>query len=247
VACFPMLPFASRIRDGRFSFGDIEVTLPPNVAGELHPMHGHAWQVGWQVVEVGPTTAILEYEHTSDSWPWEYRARQVFTLHDMSLHVTAEITNTGLDVMPYGIGWHPFFPATPHASVRSQVKGMWALDTEVLPGTIVEVPKHLRMDSGLVLRESGLDHVFTDWSGEARVSWPEENAQMFVRADPSVFSNLTIYAPNDDDFFCVEPISNSVDGFNLLAQGEPDHGVRVLQPAQTHTASVWFEPQLEVT
>ena len=44
AACFPLVPYCNRIRDGRFRFGGREVVLPPNFAPEPHSLHGLSWQ-----------------------------------------------------------------------------------------------------------------------------------------------------------------------------------------------------------
>src|SRR5438874_2009814 len=44
MACFPLVPFSNRIRDGRFSFAGRAICLPRNVPGQAHVEHGHGWQ-----------------------------------------------------------------------------------------------------------------------------------------------------------------------------------------------------------
>jgi aldose 1-epimerase len=46
-AAFPLVPFANRIRGGRFSFADRDVVLPLNRPPERHAIHGQAWQATW--------------------------------------------------------------------------------------------------------------------------------------------------------------------------------------------------------
>ena len=52
-----------------------------------------------------------------------------------------------------------------------------------------------------------------------------------VLAEP--FRHLVLYVPAGEPFFAVEPVSNANDGFNLLARGVADSGVRVLAPGET--------------
>src|SRR5262245_32003220 len=44
LACFPLVPFSNRIRNGRFQFGGRAVTLPPNRYVAPHALHGDGWQ-----------------------------------------------------------------------------------------------------------------------------------------------------------------------------------------------------------
>ena len=45
LACFPLVPFSNRIRDGRFAFGGHTVALPLNQPPQPHALHG-AWLAG---------------------------------------------------------------------------------------------------------------------------------------------------------------------------------------------------------
>ena len=76
--------------------------------------------------------------------------------------------------------------------------------------------------AGLVVDDS-----FVGWGGRARLSWPERGVTVELGAD-AVFRFVQLYATADDDFLCVEPVSNTNDGFNLLAAGVPGHGVEIL-------------------
>src|SRR6185369_13991324 len=49
LACFPLVPFSNRIREGRFRFGGREIALPLNQLPQPHAEHGHGWQSAWIV------------------------------------------------------------------------------------------------------------------------------------------------------------------------------------------------------
>src|SRR4028118_1616837 len=51
TACFPLVPFANRVADGRMTFHGREVTLPPDPAARPHAHHGHGWRRPWRVLE----------------------------------------------------------------------------------------------------------------------------------------------------------------------------------------------------
>ena len=53
-------------------------------------------------------------------------------------------------------------------------------------------------------------------------------------------SFLVVYTPAGEDFFCVEPVSNCTDAFNLAAQGRADTGMRVLPPGETMHTTITF-------
>jgi aldose 1-epimerase len=49
TACFPLVPYANRIADGRFLFAGETYALPRNMEGQDHPLHGVGWIRGWDV------------------------------------------------------------------------------------------------------------------------------------------------------------------------------------------------------
>src|SRR3954447_21048772 len=53
AGCFPLVPFANRIRDGQFSCGGRVVRLAPNMAGDPSPLHGQGWLAPWTVERCG--------------------------------------------------------------------------------------------------------------------------------------------------------------------------------------------------
>ena len=55
LACFPMLPFCSRIHEGRFKFADQDVELARNFLPEPHSIHGFGWQAHWHLHSMSET------------------------------------------------------------------------------------------------------------------------------------------------------------------------------------------------
>ena len=84
-----------------------------------------------------------------------------------------------------------------------------------------------------------MDNCFGGWNGEAAIRWPETGLTFRIEAEPA-FGHLVIYLPPGEDFFCVEPVSNANDGFNLFDLGVPATGVRVLAAGETLAGTVRF-------
>ena len=63
AACFPLVPYVNRIRDGRFRFRGREVRLEPNMPGDPSPLHGQGWLNPWTVErQDGTSAARIEEE-----------------------------------------------------------------------------------------------------------------------------------------------------------------------------------------
>ncbi len=244
TSSFPMVPFSNRIRDAAFRFRGRTIQLPQNFQPEPHAIHGHGWRAPWAVVHHSDAKLTLEYLHQADAWPWTYRAEQMFDLTQETLTVRFAVTNESSEVMPVGFGFHPYFIRTPRVRLRAAVNRMWRADANSMPVDLVVPPPQLALDAdGLNPDASVLDNNFVGFGGLAKVDWPEWNAGLEIAADP-VFSCLVIYTPERQDFFCAEPATNCIDGFNLADQGRPDTGLIVLEAGDTAAGDVTFTPMV---
>jgi aldose 1-epimerase len=243
LACFPLVPFSNRIRDGQFIFNGHIVQLPLNQWPQPHAEHGHGWQAAWNVVERAADRLALEYDHPADAWPFPYRARQEFALTEDELRVTLSVENRGRERMPVGLGLHPYFLRTARCRLSARVEAMWATDLEVMPTALVAADPRLSAGDGLPVAESALDNVFTGWQRRAMIVWPERNAGLAIDTDPPL-GFLVVYSPPGEDYFCAEPVSHCTDAFNLAGQGRIDTGMLTLDPGASLRATVRFRPNL---
>jgi aldose 1-epimerase len=239
AACFPLVPFSNRIADARFGFEGEIYRLPRNSPPEPHAIHGQGWQRPWQVAELTPTRAELTFAHAVSETPLDYRARQVFELGEGGLAVTIEVTNAGAAPMPAGIGLHPYLVRTTGVSLQARLDHVWLPDARKIPQERVPLPATWDFANGLRVAALELDHCFGGWDGRAEIHWPEIDLTLEIETG-SAFGHLVIYVPAGEDFFCVEPVSNVNDGFNLLDRGALGTGVRVLAPREALTGTIRF-------
>ena len=89
----PLVPFANRIRGGKFSCDGIDIVLAPNSPPDPSPMHGQGWRGIWQVEYANATSIRLIFNHNAGEWPWNYVARQVLKLDAAGLSATLTCCN----------------------------------------------------------------------------------------------------------------------------------------------------------
>lgn len=239
---FPLVPFSNRIRNGRFQWQGKEVTLPLNHLPEKHSIHGHGWQQPWKIVEQSNTRLTLQYQHKADEWPFTYTAQQIFVLKDSSLSIELLIMNTSTRDMPAGLGIHPYFSLTDNTRLACNVEQMWAVDNETMPTKLVTPPKEFNSSDGLLVKGSNLDNAFTGFLGKATVYWPEWQA----KANITTSSNcqfMVLYSPNNENFFCFEPVSHCTDAINLANNGVKNTGAKTLAPNETMTVAMKITPE----
>ncbi len=98
---FPMVPWAGRIRRGRFSFDGVDYHLPINF--EQHAIHGTGFEQPWELVDRDANTCVLR---CALAWVLGGEAEQLIELADDSL--TCALTVRAVDnPMPASVGWHP--------------------------------------------------------------------------------------------------------------------------------------------
>lgn len=105
--CYPMVPWAGRIRQGRFAFDGKPYELPRNFGG--HAIHGVGFSRPWRIDSLGADSAMLSLELPEDCyWPFGGRATQVIRVLADSLELRLAV-QAGDQAMPAVLGWHPWF------------------------------------------------------------------------------------------------------------------------------------------
>lgn len=223
TGCFPLVPYANRIADGRFSFAGEDHALPRNVAGFEHPIHGLGWIMPWMVRAQEADGAVLACMHAADAhWPWAWSATQTFVLEDGALHVSLEVTNRSDRAMPCGLGQHPYFVREPGGRLQFAAKGVWINDHGMIPDHTAPADHFGDFAQGAVpLADRLTDNCWFGWNGTA--AW--QNVEL--RSDEARF--LHVFAPPGEDFVCIEPTTAMPDAFD---RGD-DAGVTALEPEES--------------
>ncbi|HTO30505.1 MAG TPA: aldose 1-epimerase [Pararhizobium sp.] len=207
-ACFPLVPFGNRVENNAFRFDGRDYGLTANTADPLI-LHGDGWLRRWAVAEQEPHRIVFRYHHEADAAsPFAYEAVETIALGDDSLSLSLGVTNRAKQTLPYGLGFHPYFPRTPATRIQVNVNRFWTERTGHLPGEAGPLPPDFDIAAGATLPERWLNNAFDGWDGTARIEWPEHNLALSLEADPAL-GHIVIYAPSSmDAFFCLEPMTH---------------------------------------
>lgn len=234
-ACYPLVPFGNRIRDNRFVFEGRSYTLAPNTDWDPHYLHGEGWRSDWTVTGEGTDFIELTHAYAGDALPYAYSAVQQLKLHGDGAEFSLAVTNSGEAPMPFGLGWHPYFPMTPGTTLETRTGRMWTEAPGWLPGRPVAKPVELDFAEPRELPHRWVNNCFEDWSGKARIAWPERRLALRVDADP-LFRTMFLFVSDKDfdpsyrrDFFALEPMSHLADAHNHADLG----GLVPLAPGET--------------
>ena len=212
--CYPMAPFAGRIREGRFTFDGRDVRLPLNLPP--HAIHGTALERPWTVT--APDAMAIDL---GPDWPFRGRVRQEFALDDDGLSV--RLTLEADEAMPGAVGWHPWFRRTLAGTIASPRPPSGPVVLRFEPERM-----YRRGGDGLPtgeLTDPGprpWDDCFTGLHSAPRLTWPDRVA-LEIRSD---CDHWVVYDERDEGL-CVEPQTAPPDFPNIaprrLEPGAPLH------------------------
>jgi len=219
--CYPMVPFAGRIRDGAFAFDErsfsLPLTMPP------HAIHGTAFERAWTVQDEQPAESRIAIDLGPD-WPFAGRASQHFVLGKGGLKVS--MTLEADEPMPVTMGWHPWFrreltgtvaepmPASAPAQLQFDATRMYERGPDGIPTGRLVAPS-----------DGPWDDCFTGVRTPPRLVWPGR----FALSLTSTCDHWVVY-DEPADAICVEPQTGPPDSVNLAP--------RVVLPGVPLTASM---------
>jgi aldose 1-epimerase len=233
VGMFPMVPFGGRVADAKFDWRGKCHALPAH-PGESHAVHGNAWMEQWTVEDVGRTQARLRLESTCG--PLAYRADQHFSLDTDGLHVLLCVTNLAHMPLPFGLGFHPWFPRRPGNRIRFKARRFWLERPGGIPSDPITLPPELDFAAGAELPSTWRNNIYEDWSGALQIDYPDHGFHVALTASSNL-DWLMVYANPALDFFCLEPQSHLPDAHNR--DGVQDrYGLVELDPGQCVSGSI---------
>ncbi len=245
LASIVLVPFSNRISGGGFDWAGTRLAVAPNVATDPSPVHGDGFQRVWEAA-FDDGAAVLTLDAGAIG-PWRYRARQVFDLTDTGLRITLTMWNTGTLALPFGGGFHPWFPRSAQTRLSFAADGLWRVDARHLPighealrdAPALDFAKSRALPSGLI------NNAFTGWTGPAVIGQGTDAVSCTVTASERV-NTAIVYSPGADaPFFCFEPVSHPVDAVNL--PGAP--GLRQLGAGESLSMTMhigWGDEALHV-
>jgi galactose mutarotase-like enzyme len=275
-----LLPYANRIRgrlsaDGKTAEAALpgrRVTLPANWGGrrpgaERYSMHGLVLASRVEDVrrrtsdEEDHVSGVLHAGDFGGRWVSATEVEFENVLRSDSFTLTVTARNAGSELLPMGIGWHPYFtlPSGEREKARLHLPARRRTLVndydEVLPtGEVAPVagtPYDFSPPGGRPLGDLSLDDCFVD----LEVGREKENGRVVLEVvDPAAAYGLRIsagsppvravqvYGPPDRKIIVVEPQFNWADPFGPQWGPDVDTGMALLAPG----ASVTYSARLEL-
>lgn len=241
LGCNVLAPFSNRIAGGGFFHDGRFHPLSPNIAGEPYPNHGNAFSSAWRIVETTAWSAALALTSEGPG-PFRYAAMLRYALTDAGLDAELTLTNEGPVPLPFGGGFHPWFPRTPGTTLRFFAAGVWSEREDHLPDRFWPLDDAADLDHrrAKALRDDFTNVAFPGWDGLAEIVWPETGIGLTMTAS-STLGVVMLYSPGREaPFFSLEPVSHTVDAHNRRGTGVV--APQVLAPGDGLSMSMRLSP-----
>lgn len=233
--CQLLAPWSNRLSGGGFDYDGQFHPVAPNVAGERYPLHGDGFQRTWRVSRKEAAELELELEDGAIG-PYRYTVRVTYGLGDGLLYASLTVVNRAAIALPFGLGFHPWFPRTPTTLLRVSATRVELQDGQYLPTEVVGVAERSDLDfqKGAHLPAGWVNNAFLGWDGTAELAIGYEKPRISLIASASL-NTFLLYSPSAEaDFFCFEPVTHAVDahhrgGLTRLAPGEAMSASMVLR------------------
>jgi galactose mutarotase-like enzyme len=260
-----LAPFANRIRGRPVEPRQIEaivdgrrVRLPRNWGGkapgaEQYAMHGLILDACIDVEASSPAVVRGRLAAGDFGGRWPGRAELAFEwlLEAGALRLRVSVRNVGDGVLPFGIGWHPYFalPSGDRRQARLRLPAGLRAEVnnydEVLPtgrllptaGTAYDFSQARELGE-LYLDDCFTDLVREDGLASAEVVDPAAGVGLRIATPSPEVKAVQVYAPPDKPFVVVEPQYNLADPYGDVWRAGTDTGMARLQPAQSLTYEV---------
>jgi aldose 1-epimerase len=202
-----LMPYAGRIRDGRYTFEGKVFEFP--VESDGHSIHGFAKDARWEVIGEKPGSVTLRTRLKSDGYPGILDARMTYTVRPGSFSTDCAVTNVGKRNCPFVAGFHPYFLARTWRIVTTGRVYRYALGDTYFP-----TGERARFSFSGVSPEASLDDEFRV-GGAVTFQDEEEKGRSLVmtrRRMPYLVVYNGEYA--DGRSVAVEPYTGLDDAFN---------------------------------
>ena len=237
-SCFPLVPYANRIRGGSFQCDGLKVQLAPNLPGDISPLHGQGWRAAWSVESVADNRIDMVFRHEAGDWPWTFKARQCLVLSPEGLAVELSCRNLSALPMPCGLGLHPYYPCNGETLLDTTVSSVWTVDADVLPVEQLPATGRYSLQNRLIGSQD-LDNGFGGWGGAARICWPEQPMTLEMSSDDAAY--FQVYSPVGRDFFAAEPVQHANAALNEAQDQWPQLGLKMLAQGESRRLRVLFK------
>ena len=245
----PILFPPNRIDGGHFTFAGKEYQFEVNEPATGNSLHGFLHKEPWEIEALQDSddeVVVRLFYHAEPGWahydvyPVTFLAEVIYTLNKEGLFQEVRITNTGKEVMPYGLGWHTAFRITPSTVMNIAVGNRVEMSERILPtGNLLPLSEDEQK-----LRAEGLNPVYAEMDDHftakpfasgingAVLTHKEEGTRVIYTVDPFYKHWMVWNCNQEGSFVCIEPQNWRVNAPNLPIPAE-ESGMGSIEAGET--------------
>lgn len=223
-----LFPFASRIKNGKYSFQGEEFQFECNDGNNA--LHGLVYNKKFELFEPEEHKhccfATFNYfeKENSKGFPFPYFFSVTYTLFEDKLDVSISVQNKGEYAFPFTLGWHPYFNCDDFENSFLTFKSNKRVEfdenlitKEIVAETTPEV---------FELKDKQLDDCFVLDDNKVEFTTPAYKVEITQNSENSF---LQLYTPKDVPVIAIEPMTGISNSFNNKI------GLNVLEPHKNYS------------
>ncbi|MBR8830234.1 MAG: hypothetical protein N5P05_002895 [Chroococcopsis gigantea SAG 12.99] len=198
-----LFPICGNLPDNTYEYGGVEYTLK---------QHGFARDLPWAVrghsTDGGAslTLVLTSNEVTRRQYPFDFEVVFTYVFKGDSLKIYQEFINLSTEVMPFSVGFHPYFRVNDKKALSFNIPGIQYQNKE--DGSLHD------FDGTFDFNASEIDVAFLDVK-RSNCSFKDSSAGIEIHLDyTDIYSTLVFWTVKGKDFVCVEPWSAPRNSFN---------------------------------
>ncbi len=231
---FATIPYFGVIKKKTFLYKKKFITLPKTHTLEPDTIHGEGWVSKWKVKSKSEKSIVLVFSHDGKKgFPYKYSANQEFVLKNKSLCINISIKNIDKDSFDCGIGFHPWFNINNRSKIYSN-SFTYIKDY----GKKFFKKKLFSKNKFIDLNKNKIDKTFVNWIGKAKLVIDKDTTIEII--NKKNINNLHVYSPSNENFFCIEPVTNIGDAYYIKKYSDIYQGLKLLKPNKKFEAKVEF-------
>ena len=222
-----LFPFASRIKEGKYTFEGNEYQLEKNDGDNA--LHGLVYNKKFELFEPEEhkdnCSATFNYYEKNESkgFPFTYFLSVTYTLFEDRLKVRITVKNTDTKSFPFTLGWHPYFNSTDLKNSTLSFKSDQKI--KFSKSLITKKVKDQKTPEVFKIEDQQLDDCFVLKDDKVTFSTPTYKIKITADSEKNF---LQLYTPKGKDIIAIEPMTGISDTFNNKI------GIQVLEADKTY-------------
>lgn len=220
-----LFPISSYLVDETYHYNDTAYHLKQhgfarNLAGKV--VNTHADENSASI-----TLEIVDNEETYVRYPFHFKLIMQYTLNKNGLSVQATVYNHDNKVMPFYLGYHPYFYVADKEKLELNIPS--SSYDELISNSMVQHAFNFNQNESNVIYDQLQNNLceMIDHTRQLKVS---------VTSD-GVFEYVVLWALQGKPFVCIEPWMAPVNGMNV------GKGIQLLEANQSHTSTIHIKAE----